>query len=101
MAKAQAAAAAKPAAEAKPVAEKKERVIGGHKLSAVITLGTDKEGVKFGPKNNPKREGSASAGRFANYRDGMTIEKALAAGLTSGDIVFDSDPKRGFITLTD
>jgi hypothetical protein len=59
----------------------------GVDLKAKIFLGeTDKldkdgkptgEKVKFGAKNNPKREGTKAAERFTHYRDGMTVEKAL------------------------
>lgn len=94
------AAAAKPAdaktKEAKPAAP---RTIAGHPLSAVVTLGADKDGKKYGPDNNPKRAGSAAATRFALYKDGMTIEAALKAGVSSGDISFDSHETRKFITI--
>lgn len=94
-------AAVKEAKAPKAPKEVKEKVYGAnkHKASAVITLGKDKEGKDYGPKNNPKREGSASAVRFALYKNGMTIQKALDAGVSSGDINFDSDAKRGFITI--
>jgi hypothetical protein len=91
----------KAAKEPKPPKEKVERKVGGHALTSVITLGTNKEGLPYGPKLNPKRAGSASADRFNLYKNGQTIEKALAAGLTTGDILFDSDPKRKFIEITD
>jgi hypothetical protein len=89
------------AKEPKPAKEKVERKVGGHALTAVITMGSNKEGIPYGPKNNPKRANSASADRFNLYKGGMTIEKTLAAGVTSGDILFDSDPKRKFIEITD
>ena len=44
---------------------------------------------------NPKRPGSASFDRFANYKKGMTVAQAIAAGVTRGDIDWDS--KRDFI----
>lgn len=96
------ASAAKPAAEAgktkeaKPVAP---RTVAGHPLTAVITLGSDKDGKKYGADNNPKRAGSAAAGRFAAYKDGMTIDAALKAGVRSDDLSFDSHETRKFITI--
>jgi hypothetical protein len=44
---------------------------------------------------NPKREGTESHVRFAKYKKGMTVAAALAAGVTRGDIDWDS--KRSFI----
>lgn len=46
---------------------------------------------------NPKRPGSASYDRYAKYVPGMTVDEAIAAGVTRDDIKWDSDPKRGFI----
>jgi len=62
-----------------------------------IELQKDGEGNKFGKENNPKRAGSASAERFALYKDGMTVEEALNAGVTSTDI--NHDVGKGFIKL--
>lgn len=56
--------------------------------TAVIHLKTDK---------NPKREGSAAHGRFALYKDGMTVGEFLEAGGTMGDINFDAGKE--FIAL--
>jgi hypothetical protein len=44
---------------------------------------------------NPKKPGSASFDRFALYVVGMTVTQALAAGVKSADIDWDS--ARGFI----
>ncbi len=82
--------------ESKPAAP---RTVAGHALTAIITLGVNKDGKKYGPDNNPKRAGSAAATRFAVYKDGMTIDAALKAGVTSGDIGFDSHETRKFITI--
>lgn len=89
------------------VKAEKPKTVAGFGMKSTITLGSskdrDKEGketggtTKFGPKNNPKREGSASATRFALYKDGQTIEKAIAAGITASDIAHDS--KTGLITI--
>ncbi len=95
-AKTPAPAAAKPAKVEKPAAP---RTVAGHQLSAVITLGANKDGKKYGADNNPKRAGSAAALRFAAYKDGQTIEQALKAGLRSDDIAFDSHDTRKFITI--
>lgn len=65
--------------------------------STVISLGTDKEGAKFGPSNNPKKAGSKSAERFALYEDGMTVDQAVEKGITRADI--DNDQAKGLITL--
>ena len=62
-----------------------------------ITLGADKEGNRYGPDNNPKREGSASAARFALYQDGMTVGEAMEAGVTRGDINWDA--KHDYISV--
>jgi hypothetical protein len=98
------AAAAKPAADKKPAAEKKPaapKTVAGHPMNAKISLGANKDGKKYGPDNNPKRANSASATRFALYKDGMTITEALAAGLRSDDIGFDSNATRAYIKITD
>lgn len=101
MAKNEAAAAA-PAKEPKaPKPPKEPKKINGHALTATITMGQNKEGVAYGPKNNPKKVGSASADRFALYKPGMPLQKALDAGITTGDLIFDSDPKRKFIVIND
>lgn len=93
---AKAPAAAKPPKEVKPQAP---RTVAGHALTAVISLGVNKDGKKYGSDNNPKRAGSAAAVRFAAYKDGQTIEQALKAGLRSDDIAFDSHETRKFITI--
>lgn len=41
-------------------------------------------------KENPKRAGSAAHGRFANYKNGMTVKAAKEAGLTAADLAYDS-----------
>ena len=42
---------------------------------------------------NPKKVGSKAAARFAKYVDGMTVADALAAGIKSIDIAWDSRRK--------
>lgn len=51
----------------------------------------------YGPKNNPKRDGTKAADRFALYKEGMTVEKALAAGVKARHIRRDS--AKGFIEV--
>lgn len=58
-------------------------------------MGVDKEGKKYGKDNNPKR--GKSAERFSKYRDGMTVEEALKAGLTGVDLNWDV--QRKFISI--
>jgi len=48
---------------------------------------------------NPKRAGSTSAARFDLYTNGMTVAQAIEAGVTTGDIHWDSE--KGFITLAE
>lgn len=91
-------------AEAKAAATK--RGPKGIDLKAKIHMGeTDKldkdgkptgEKVKYGAKNNPKRDGSKAAERFANYRDGMTVEKALES-MKPRHIT--KDVAKGYITI--
>lgn len=40
-------------------------------------------------KGNPKREGSEAYGRFAFYKDGMTVGEFIKAGGTMADVVWD------------
>lgn len=44
---------------------------------------------------NPKKPGSASFDRFAKYEVGMTVDQAVAAGVSRADIKWDSE--RSFI----
>lgn len=91
-----AAEATKPAAEAaKPEKEVKEKLVAGKPLSAKILFGKDKEGKSYGKDNNPKRRKAGE--RFALYTDGMTVQKALDAGISAADIAWDVG--KGFITL--
>lgn len=87
--------AAKP--DGKAPVEKTPRKLSGHNPKSTIHFGADKEGKKYGASNNPKREGSASADRFNMYKEGMTIEQALTAGVKTTDILWDL--KKGFITV--
>ena len=65
--------------------------------TGVITLLADKDGKKYGPENNPKKQSSASADRFAKYVDGQTVAEAKAAGVVNGDFANDTD--RGYISI--
>jgi hypothetical protein len=67
-------------------AESSAKVIGvrgpkGVELTAAVTLLAS---------GNPKREGSKAADRFAGYVDGMSVQEALDAGLTTADLVYDA-----------
>lgn len=48
-------------------------------------------------KENPKREGSKAHARFEVYENGMTVEDALAAGVTTADL--HNDVSKEFIKL--
>jgi len=48
---------------------------------------------------NPKRAGSSSHKRFEAYEDGMTVDEAQKAGITAGDLLWDT--KHGFIEIGD
>lgn len=80
----------------KKPAEKKEgtpRAAKKYTGEMKITLLTDKDDKPYGPKNNPKREGSKSADRFALYKNGMTVDQFVAAGGLYADVVYDVDKK--------
>lgn len=86
--------AEKPAAAAK---EQKEKTVAGYAPTAKVTLLADQEGKKYGKDNNPKRSGSASASLFEKYKDGMTVQQAVDAGLTAAALRWDADHK--FISI--
>lgn len=46
---------------------------------------------------NPKRPGSKARARYDLYKSGMTRQAALTAGITGGDLRWDT--KHGFIKL--
>lgn len=79
----------------------------GVDLKAKVFMGeTDKldkdgkptgEKVKYGAKNNPKREGSKAAERFGHYRDGITVEKLLENGVKPRHIT--KDVAKGYIRI--
>lgn len=76
-----------------PAKEKKAK----YAADAKITLLADKEGNSYGPKNNPKREGSKAHARFASYKTGMTVEAFLKGDGTTADL--DNDVAKGFIKV--
>lgn len=94
----------------KPKKEKKAKGTGPGKRqpkfagTSVISFGHDaKAGKDYGPQadgsfHNAKKDGSGAATRFAKLKAGMTIDEALAAGVTRGDINWDEG--QGFIKLT-
>ena len=67
------------------------------KTDMKITLLSDKDGKVYGKDHNPKRAGSKAGERFALYINGMTVDQALAAGITRGDLDFDAQKK--FISI--
>lgn len=75
--------ATKAAAPVAPVEEKAPAPRGpkGVELTAKITMLV---------KENPKRVGSKSRDRFDGYKDGMTVAEALAAGITTPDLIYDT-----------
>lgn len=95
------AAAAAPAA-AKPAAG--PRGPKGIPLDGKIRFGShavkDDKGVEttvhYGPKHNPKRDGTKAAARFSNYKDGMTVAKALEF---SKPRHITKDVGKGFISI--
>jgi hypothetical protein len=60
-------------------------------------LGTDQ--IKIHVTSNPKKAGSASAERFAHYKDGMTADDFIAAGGLREDLAWDR--KKNFISIHD
>ena len=67
------------------------------KNEMLITMLADKDGNVYGKDNNPKRKGSKAGDRFENYTNGMTVEQALAAGISRADLEFDVQKK--FISI--
>lgn len=84
--------------------EKKESLTTGGEEKAKRKVGT-RGSTKFPGSHiitllvdyNPKRAGSASHGRFEKYEDEMTVEDAQKAGITAGDLLWDT--KHGFIEI--
>lgn len=88
-------AASAPAAAAAPA---KPKTVGGFALTAKITLGKNAEGKAYdGKDNNPKRKASKSFEKFAKYKNGMTVQQAVDAGLTGADLSWDTRHK--FISI--
>lgn len=48
-------------------------------------------------ETNPKREGSGAHARFQLYRNGMTVQEALTAGMSTGNVVHDEE--MGYIKI--
>ena len=53
--------------------------------------------IKVLVEENPKRNNTLAADRFALYENGMTVEEYVAAGGRSGDV--NHDAAEGYITL--
>jgi hypothetical protein len=67
------------------------KMVAGFASTAKITLLKDKEGKQYGSANNPKRANSASATLFAKYRDGMTVQQAVDAGISAAALRWDKE----------
>lgn len=50
-------------------------------------------------ESNPKRKGSKSYDRFAHYKNGMTVEASVKAGVLYADLKWDSE--HGFIAVNE
>lgn len=74
------------AKEAAAAAEKSATIPDGLNAKDKIRFGVDKEGKPYAANKPPYREGSKRAERFALIRSGMSVEKALEAGLTGRQI---------------
>lgn len=87
----------KAAKEVKAKSGKKVGKGGGGKRARLFK---DDQRITVLSKKNPKREGSASFDRFELYetgKRGMTVKQALEAGVTSGDLAWDS--KHEYISI--
>lgn len=63
-----------------------------------IKLGIDKDGKAFhATNNNPKREGTKAAERFALYKNGMTVAQAMEVGVKPRHLT--KDVAKGFVTI--
>jgi hypothetical protein len=78
-------AAAKKTAGKKPEKKEVEKKVDNRKITLLV-------------KENPKKKGSEAHKRFAKYKNDMTVSDALAAGVTSLDISYDT--KKKFIALS-
>lgn len=79
-------------------AAKTGRTLKDIALDQKIALGVDSESKPYGAKNNPKREGTKAAERFESYKNGMTVAKAIEAGMKPRHIRRDAE--HGYITLS-
>jgi hypothetical protein len=82
---------------AKPKKEKvaKEPSLGSYPLGTKLGYGSDAEGKKYGPKNSPKRDGTAAGKMWAKYALPGTIQKQLDAGVKRSAILWDL--KHGYV----
>ena len=72
---------AKPAAEPKTSnVGRKSKIDGTQKITVLVD-------------ENPKRAGSNAHARFAKYKTGMTVSKALELGVTPADLAYDTKSK--------
>lgn len=87
---------AKKNTETAEVAETAKREVVRIGEKDIIHFGTDAEGNAYSAENSPKK-GEATKERWGKYVDGMTLEEALAAGLTRSNV--RKDRRAGFITI--
>ena len=50
-------------------------------------------------ESNPKRKGSKSYERFAHYKNGMTVDAVIKAGVTYADLKWDTE--HGFVAINE
>jgi hypothetical protein len=61
------------------------------------TVRRDNRVISYVAERNPKRPGSATHERFKLYEVGITVETAIARGVTRSDVSWDA--RQGFIRL--
>lgn len=77
---------------------KKSRKIAKHEPNERIVFGEDKEGKPYSKAYSPRRVGSKSAERWF-YKNNMTLQQAIDAGMTTADIAWDLE--KGFIKIAE
>jgi len=94
----------KEAIEALQLGAEKTKPKGGTGKRRVLTPEVRNMFIHILVDENPKRPGSKSAARFNLYREGMTVQAALDAGVYTADILYDSGRtkhEKAFIELTE
>lgn len=75
---------------------KRKRRANGHSGGTVVAAKGDMV-IRMLVRENPKREGSAAALRFAKYRDGIRVADAMERGVRASDLRYDQ--RHGYIEL--